>query len=89
MQNENELRTEASAVRSEKFKFIKNKQVDALYNLKKEISEQTNLKDQEKEMYDSLKNEYKRWSKTLMDPIFLGLLANDQYNKLNPDRFKY
>ena len=89
MQNENELRTEASAVRSEKFKFIKNKQVDALYNLKKEISEQTNLKDQEKEMYDSLKNEYKRWSKTLMDPVFLGLLANDQYNKLNPDRFKY
>ena len=89
MQNKNELRTEASAVRSEKFKFIKNKQVDALYNLKKEISEQTNLKDQEKEMYDSLKNEYKRWSKTLMDPIFLGLLANDQYNKLNPDRFKY
>ena len=89
MQNKNELRTEASAVRSEKFKFIKNKQVDALYNLKKEISEQTNLKDQEKEMYDSLKNEYKRWSKTLMDPVFLGLLANDQYNKLNPDRFKY
>lgn len=89
MQNKNELRTEASAARSEKFKFIKNKQVDALYNLKKEISEQTNLKDQEKEMYDSLKNEYKRWSKTLMDPIFLGLLANDQYNKLNPDRFKY
>jgi arylsulfatase A-like enzyme len=89
MQNKNELRTEASAVRSEKFKFIKNKQVDALYNLKKEISEQTNLKDQEKEMYDSLKNEYNRWSKTLMDPAFLGLLANDQYNKLNPDRFKY
>lgn len=89
MQNKNELRTEASAVRTEKFKFIKNKQVDALYNLKKEISEQTNLKDQEKEMYDSLKNEHKRWSKTLMDPIFLGLLANGQYNKLNPDRFKY
>ena len=40
-------------------------------------------------MYDSLKNEYKKWSKTLMDPTFLGLLANDQYNKLNPGRFKY
>jgi len=87
--NENELRTEASAVRSEKFKFIKTKEVDALYNLKKEISEKTNLKDKKKEMYDSLKNEYKKWSKTLMDPTFLGLLANDQYNKLNPGRFKY
>ena len=63
--------------------------MDALYNLKKEISEKTNLKDKKKEMYDSLKNEYKKWSKTLMDPTFLGLDANDQYNKLNPGRFKY
>jgi hypothetical protein len=45
MQKEDELRVEASAVRTEKFKFINNKEVDALYDLKKEISENTDLKD--------------------------------------------
>ena len=38
------LRIEGSAVRSGDFKFIKNKETDALYNLRDEISEQTNLK---------------------------------------------
>jgi arylsulfatase A-like enzyme len=88
MQKEDELRVEASAVRTEKFKFINNKKVDALYDLKKEISENTDLKDKNKEKYENLVNEHEKWSKTLMDPIFLGLLANGQYNKLNPGRFK-
>tara|TARA_B100000902_G_scaffold6901_1_gene8911 strand:- start:2312 stop:3730 length:1419 start_codon:yes stop_codon:yes gene_type:complete len=88
MQNDVNLRYEASAVRTEKFKFIKNKESDALYNLKNEISEKTNLKNQNQEMYDSLKYKYSKWYKTLMDPAFLGLLANKEYNKLNPDRFK-
>jgi arylsulfatase A-like enzyme len=88
MQKEDELRVEASAVRTEKFKFINNKEVDALYDLKKEISENTDLKDKNKEKYENLVNEHEKWSKTLMDPIFLGLLANGQYNKLNPGRFK-
>ena len=39
--------------------------------------------------YNNLVNEHKKWLKTLKDPIFLGLMANKQYNKLNPDRFKY
>ncbi len=89
MQNDVNLRFEASAVRTEEFKFIKNKESDALYNLKKEISEKTNLKNQDREMYDSLKHQYSKWHETLMDPIFLGLLANKEYNKLNPDRFRY
>ena len=89
MQNDVNLRYEASAVRTEKFKFIKNKESDALYNLKKEISEKTNLKDQDRGMYDSLKYKYSKWYETLIDPIFLGLIANKEYNKLNPDRFSY
>jgi arylsulfatase A-like enzyme len=89
MQNDPKLRIEGSAVRYGDFKFIKNKETDALYNLKKEISEQTNLKSEENNIYDSLNIKFKKWSKTLMDPIFLGLIANDEYNKLNPDRFTY
>ena len=89
MQNDVNLRYETSAVSTKKFKFIKNKESDALYNLKKEISEKTNLKDQDREMYDSLKYKYSKWYETLIDPIFLGLIANKEYNKLNPDRFSY
>ena len=89
MQNDPKLRIEGSAVRSGDFKFIKNKETDALYNLRDEISEQTNLKSQKNNIYDSLNFKFKKWSSTLMDPMFYGLLANDEYNKLNPDRFTY
>jgi|TARA_B110000259_G_scaffold15115_1_gene15886 arylsulfatase A-like enzyme len=88
MQKEKENRVEASAVRSEKFKFVKNKQVDALYNLKNDISEKTDLKNLDIDNYNKLVNEHKKWLETLKAPIFLGLLANKEYNKLNPDRFK-
>ena len=89
MQNDPNLRVEASAVRSKKFKFIKNKEAVALFDLKNDISEKNNLKNQETDVYNNLVNEHKKWLKTLKDPIFLGLMANKQYNKLNPDRFKY
>ena len=89
MQNDPNLRVEASAVRSQKFKFIKNKEAVALFDLKNDISEKNNLKNQETDVYNNLFNEHKKWLKTLKDPIFLGLMANKQYNKLNPDRFKY
>ena len=89
MQNDPKLRIEGSAVRSGDFKFIKNKETDALYNLRDEISEQTNLKSEKNNIYDSLNLKFKKWSSTLMDPMFYGLLANDEYNKLNPDRFTY
>jgi arylsulfatase A-like enzyme len=89
MQNDPNLRIEALALRSGEFKFIKNKETDALYNLKNEVFEETNLKNQKIEIYDSLNNKFNEWYKTLMDPTFLGLMANDEYNELNPERFKY
>ena len=89
MQNDPNLRIEALALRSGEFKFIKNKETDALYNLKNEVFEETNLKNQKIEIYDSLNNKFNEWYKTLMDPTFLGLMANEEYNELNPERFKY
>ena len=89
MPNDPNLRIEALALRSGEFKFIKNKETDALYNLKNEVFEETNLKNQKIEIYDSLNNKFNEWYKTLMDPTFLGLMANDEYNELNPERFKY
>ena len=88
MQNDPNLRVLGSAVRSGDYKFINNKEIDALYNLRKEVSEKSNLKKNNK-IYDSLINKFQIWNASLRDPIFLGLMANDQYNKLNPDRFEY
>jgi arylsulfatase A-like enzyme len=89
MQNDPNLRVEASAVRNQKFKFIKNKEAVALYDLKNDISEKNDIKNQEIEVYNKLVNDHKEWLKTLKDPIFLGLIANKEYNRLNPGRFKY
>ena len=89
MQNDPNLRVEASAVRNQKFKFIKNKEAVALYDLKYDISEKNDIKNQEIEVYNKLVNDHKEWLKTLKDPIFLGLMANKEYNRLNPGRFKY
>ena len=89
MQNDPNLRVEASAVRNQKFKFIKNKEAVALYDLKNDISEKNDIKNQEIEVYNKLVNDHKEWLKTLKDPIFLGLMANKEYNRLNPGRFKY
>ena len=88
MQNDPNLRVQGSAVRSGDYKFINNKQVDALYNLTKEVSEKSNLKKNNK-IYDSLINKFQIWNSLLREPTFLGLMANDEYNKLNPDRFEY
>lgn len=87
MQNDPNLRVEASAVRNQKFKFIKNKEAVALYDLKNDISEKNDIKNQEIEVYNKLVNDHKEWLKTLKDPIFLGLMANKEYNRLNPGRF--
>ena len=89
MQNDPNLRVETSAVRNQKFKFIKNKEAVALYDLKNDISEKNDIKNQEIEVYNKLVNDHKEWLKTLKDPIFLGLMANKEYNRLNPGRFKY
>ena len=39
------------------------------------------------EVKQDLLNTKKEWESKMMDPVFLGLGQNDQYNELNPHRF--
>ena len=76
----------AYAVRSGDMKLvnIKGKQ-DELYNLNEDIGEGNQL-DAKLEL-QSLTNKKDDWTGKMMDPVFLGLMQNKEYNKLNPGRF--
>ena len=59
---------------------------EELYNISNDIGEQNQLNDQG--VHQMLKTASREWRSQLMDPIFLGLMQNDEYNKLHPDRFQ-
>ena len=56
-----------------------------MYDLPKDIGEKNIISNQEQHL--NLENAYGEWQNQLMNPIFLGLLQNDEYNELNPDRW--
>ena len=52
-----------------------------------QITEETNIIDSSKPIYDRLKSKFKEWEKDMIDPIFMDLGMGKEYNKLNPDRW--
>lgn len=74
------------AVRSGDLKLVNmNGKQNELYNLVEDIGESQELEtDKELQRLLNAKNE---WKSTMMDPIFLGLRHNNEYNELNPHRF--
>ena len=75
------------AVRNGDSKLVKmNSEKDELYNLKDDIGEHNEITDDT--LLDSLKKRQEQWNSEMIDPVFLGLKQNREYNKLNPDRFK-
>ncbi|TLX71393.1 glycosyl hydrolase family protein [Labilibacter sediminis] len=62
--------------------------VDEVYNLKKDISEEKVLKLNDRNHYAEMKSAYQKWESELMDPVFLGLMQDKQYTKENPNRYK-
>jgi arylsulfatase A-like enzyme len=58
-----------------------------LFDLEKDLSESKNLFSEESEQAKRLSKKIEEWKKQLMDPIFLGLLEDEAYNRLNPDRY--
>ena len=74
------------AVRSNDMKLVSmNGAAEELYNISADISEQNQLNDQG--VHQNLKSASQEWKSQLLDPIFLGLMQNDEYNELHPDRF--
>ncbi len=75
------------AIRYGDFKLIQEKNGQRkLFNVKVDISENSNLNDSLKMKY--LLENYNTWNKYNKDPLFLGLLQNKKYNKLHPNRYE-
>ncbi|MFW5708511.1 MAG: sulfatase-like hydrolase/transferase, partial [Bacteroidota bacterium] len=68
-----------------KYHSFKNKNPE-LYNLKDDIDESEPLviSDSQQAFYAQLIQE---WESEMMDPVFMGLMKNDEYNRLHPNRF--
>jgi len=68
-------------------KIIVNKNDQMLFNLSQDISETHNFIDNGTEIFNALFSIYKNWNSQMMDPVFLGLGDDYEYNKKNPNRF--
>ncbi|MCG9972566.1 sulfatase-like hydrolase/transferase [Gramella sp. YB25] len=75
----------SSVRKSDGEKLLKNPKDTLLFNLKKDISETNEMKDED--LMHNLLDQYQLWENNLRDPVFLGLLQNDLYNRKHPDRF--
>jgi arylsulfatase A-like enzyme len=74
-------------VRDDRYKYLRIKGDEYIFDLKNDISEETNIIDSSKPIYDRLKSQFKEWEKDMIDPVFMDLGMGKEYNKLNPDRW--
>ena len=74
-------------VRDERYKYLRIKKEEYVFDLKNDMSEESNIIDSSKPIYDRLKSKFKEWEKDMIDPIFMDLGMGKEYNKLNPDRW--
>lgn len=74
-------------VRDDRYKYLRIKGDEYIFDLKNDISEETNIIDSSKPIYDRLKSQFKEWEKEMIDPVFMDLGMGKEYNKLNPDRW--
>ncbi|RAI92092.1 sulfatase-like hydrolase/transferase [Algoriphagus yeomjeoni] len=58
-----------------------------LFDIQKDISESVNLYSTQTERVSRLNHLVEKWKKSIMDPVFMGLLEDKEYSKLHPDRF--
>lgn len=61
---------------------------EMLFDLSQDISEEKNLSNETKENTRRLSSDLRKWESELIDPEFLGLSQDKEYNEIHPDRFK-
>ena len=74
-------------IRDDRYKYLRIKNDEYIFDLKKDISEESNIIDLSKPIYDRLKSQFKLWEKDMIDPVFMDLGMGKEYNKQNPDRW--
>ena len=78
---------EIDVIRDDRYKYLRIKNKEFIFDLSNDISEENNLINSSKQIYENLKFEFKEWEKDMIDPIFLDLGMGKEYNKLHPDRW--
>ena len=68
-------------------KLVHKKEIDMFFNLENDISETNNEIQPKSTSFNFLLELYKNWEKEMLDPVFLGLGNDSEYEKLNPNRF--
>jgi arylsulfatase A-like enzyme len=58
-----------------------------LFNLKQDVSETTNLIEKDNKIFQTLQANYKNWNSQMLDPVFLGLGDDNEYNQKHPNRY--
>ena len=74
-------------IRDDRYKYLRIKKDEYIFDLKNDISEESNIIDLSKPIYDRLKSQFKLWEKDMIDPVFMDLGMGKEYNKQNPDRW--
>ena len=74
-------------IRGERYKYLRIGDEEFIFDLKNDISEENNLIDISKNIYDEYKLKFNEWDKDMIDPVFLDLGSGKEYNKLHPDRW--
>ncbi|SFO60593.1 Arylsulfatase A [Algoriphagus ornithinivorans] len=75
------------AIRSGDSKMIIQPNQNFLFDLSKDLSESKNQFSIQEALAKKLSEKLEAWKKQLMDPIFLGLLEDEEYSRLHPDRY--
>ena len=74
-------------IRDGRYKYLRIKGDEYIFDLENDISEEINIIDSSKPIYDRLKTQFKEWEKDMIDPVFMDLGMGKEYNKLNPERW--
>lgn len=76
------------AIRSAESKMVVVKDVTEHFDIRKDISEKTNAAATQAKSIKKLNQQLTLWKGQLIDPLFLGLLQDEEYSKSHPDRWK-
>lgn len=68
-------------------KLIIHNEQQMLFNLKQDVSETINLIEKDNKIFQTLQANYKNWNSQMLDPVFLGLGDDKEYNQKHPNRY--
>lgn len=65
-------RNKQKAIRDGKWKYLQDEKGEYLFDLEKDPGEKQDLKNEQKNIFQILKDKYQRWEKTVLEPVPLG-----------------